>query len=141
MDNLKVSGTYTGLMPIGSPDPLNGVHVFDLMTFSLTEGDLKSSTGGGFSSWFQTIMLKISLAQFNPTNELITIGSPVITLASCGRALPNLNKLKNHSEAMSRVATTIVNNINSAIPAITFPAVAPLEVQATLFLRSIYERF
>lgn len=122
--NLKVEGMYSGLLPIGSSDPLNGLYVFDTLPMLLTGSALKSAASRGYSGWFTEIMNQLRDIKINPSKPPITVTVTPISVNLFKMDMPEISNLTQFYEIVSIIADKIVANLSVSPNSIAFPAVS-----------------
>lgn len=122
--NLKVEGMYSGVLPVGSPDPLNGFYVFDTLPMLLTGSALKSAASRGYKGWFTEIMNQLRAIKINPIKPPITVTVTPISVNLFKLGMPAISNLTQFDEIVSIIADKIVSNLFVSPNAIAFPAVS-----------------
>jgi hypothetical protein len=119
-DNLKVKGSYTGLLSNGSPDPKAGTFYLKAVTVPLTgeSMELKSdysaqqaSSGTPKSDWMTGIIVSLRATVFNVTGGDITVTGPTVFLASMG--VPDLPTSANFKDNIANLVSTLFAKITS----------------------------
>jgi|GEM_PF-4741740 len=115
LDNIELAGTYTGLLPNGSPDPSNGSYKWEASSFNISAEAVKSGAEGGLSGFANALKAECAKVTFTGSdkNNIITIGSVTLTINSL--SIDMSSKPDNMEEAHQKVAVGIISGLTGAI--------------------------
>jgi hypothetical protein len=122
--NLKVNGTYQGLMPNGSPDPSNGTYKWKPIMI-IQPSSLSSGAQQGFNGWVNAITNIIKTFQVVGTSEDSVINTLSPSLFLTNVTIDFSSKPDNMDTAFAKVGEGIVTSLLSTIMnPISVPAVS-----------------
>lgn len=116
LQNLEIKGTYTGVMPNGSPDTKNGSYTWKLTDIIIDTGSLLSGASSGLEGWKAALSQALSTGQVLGSDKTgtITLTSPSLTLVASVN-IDFSGKPKTMNDAYNLVSAGIVDSIKAGV--------------------------
>ncbi len=116
--NLQVSGNYTGILPIGSPDPFTGIITFKMISCQINYYSVLKASYKELNTWYKQICNQIKLMTLvNINSGNVGIYTPIKIFSQLSPSQINLQNIKDFNQSWNIVTKTLINDIKRSIPA------------------------